>query len=147
MDEQQAISCSSNQPTRTIPHLFHIFCADLHDHEYSERQMLAVVQEQLIAQLIHLLTIFNATNSPQILPYNLKISPSTIPGAERGLFARQEIPAGSLVGLYPGVVFSPDDIAVASQLVFEDNHYLISRLFDCLSSPLTRRLTHYRPRA
>jgi hypothetical protein len=105
----------------------------------------AVIEEQLMRQLGVYLELLAALKAPlpqltdplvgkfllEKLGWRVNIQPSLIPYAGRGLFLSQDsaisgIPAGTLIGLYPGTVYMPWDPIFFQSL---GNSYII-RLSD-----------------
>ncbi|KAJ4460693.1 hypothetical protein PAPYR_2918 [Paratrimastix pyriformis] len=121
----------------------------------ADPQMRTVVENAILRQLEHMLTIVHhrhvnhqqamidadtygcacdshntqTTSSPcpPPLPFSIAARQSSIVGSGVGVFATGPIRTGTLVSLYPGVIYAREDIPVASQLVWPGNDYLISR--------------------
>ncbi len=47
--------------------------------------------------------------------------------AGEGVFVEDRVKSGSIVALYPGVVYRPDDMILVYPHIYLDNPYLISR--------------------
>lgn len=67
------------------------------------------------------------------LGYDLEVKDSLIPDAGKGVFAKGDIPPGSIVGIFPGTVYLSEHLCEhVKRLVLPDpNLFLLSRYLFC----------------
>jgi len=88
------------------------------------------LEEILSAQVIKLLEhakSINENTASDKLNFHLEVNNSLISGAGSGVFLIGDAPKGSIVAIYPGILYGEEDMLQVHQMVYTDNNYLMMR--------------------
>jgi len=85
-----------------------------------------IFNDQVIKLLEHVKSI-NENIVSDSIKFHLEVKDSQIIDAGKGVYLIGDVPKGSVVAIYPGILYGEEDMIQVHQMVYADNNYLIMR--------------------